>query len=29
MEKGSAGWFKGKFTGNRYEGSFSLKQKAK
>src|SRR5258707_645044 len=29
MGKGSPGWFKGKFTGDRYEGSFTLKQKAK
>ena len=27
MSKGTPGWFKGKFTGTRYDGSFSLKQK--
>jgi hypothetical protein len=27
MSKGQPGWFKGKFTGDRYEGSFNLKQK--
>jgi hypothetical protein len=29
MSQGSAGWFKGTFTGNRYEGSFSMRQKRK
>jgi hypothetical protein len=27
MSKGTAGSFRGKFTGTRYEGSFNLKQK--
>lgn len=29
MSKGSPGWFKGKFGGNRYQGSFSLKEKSR
>ena len=27
MGRGSPGWFTGKFTGNRYHGSFRLKEK--
>src|SRR3954451_17232753 len=29
MSQGSPGWFRGRFTGNRYEGSFRLRQKSK
>jgi len=29
MDKESSGWFKGKFSGSRYIGSFRLKQKGK
>jgi hypothetical protein len=28
MSRGTPGWFKGKFTGDRYAGSFSLKRKS-
>jgi len=29
MSQGPSGWFRGRFTGNRYEGSFRLRQKSK